>query len=461
MTPQTARSIAWAGVLWVTTAGVIAALWSDGYRLHSLWGIVVLGAFAAIAERQGIALSERAQMSVSFLPLVFGAVVFGPLGGLAVGAISNTADFRESRLKWGVYTPIRALTAAASGWAAWTFVPHPTGFGQYLLVSLVASVTGLAAEGFLLGITAVVRGVNARSALWAMASVNALTVPLYFPILALMVYAYHAYSLLAVVLMFVPTLAAQRLLHLLQREKDALQGEREVTRSLEAANARLRTANARFMTGLVRIYEQSDPYTANHSVVVATYARDIAERMGLSADDCDLVHLCGLVHDIGKSRVPREIIEKPGPLTLDERRVIEMHPEWGEELVKEIEIEDHARIAPIVRHHHEWVDGQGYPDRLTDAEIPLLAKIISAADAYNAMTSKRPYRDAMPSQVARLRLAQAVGTQFDTSVVAAFEAILATADEDYRTGTDSRFTSDRNEAPADESTELAPLRAVS
>ena len=78
-------------------------------------------------------------MSVSFLPLVFAAIAFGPLGGLAVGAISNLWDFRESRLKWAVYAPIRALTGAAAGAAAWAFIPHPSGLGQYLLVSLVAS----------------------------------------------------------------------------------------------------------------------------------------------------------------------------------------------------------------------------------------------------------------------------------------------------------------------------------
>jgi HD-GYP domain-containing protein (c-di-GMP phosphodiesterase class II) len=171
--------------------------------------------------------------------------------------------------------------------------------------------------------------------------------------------------------------------------------------------------------------------------------------MGLSADDCDLVYLCGLVHDIGKCRVPREILDKNGPLTLDERRVIEKHPEWGELLISKVGIEDHARIAKIVRHHHEWIDGKGYPDRLSDSEIPLLSKIIAVADAYNAMTSDRPYRDAMPSQVARLRLAQAVGTQFDTSVVAAFEAILATADEAYRIGVDSRFVFDWDVAVED------------
>jgi HD-GYP domain-containing protein (c-di-GMP phosphodiesterase class II) len=85
-----------------------------------------------------------------------------------------------------------------------------------------------------------------------------------------------------------------------------------------------------------------------------------------------------------------------------------------------------------VRHHHERIDGQGYPDGLVEDDIPVVSRIIAVADAYNAMTSNRPYRDAMPSRVARLRLAQAVDSQFDTSAVAAFEAILAGASEDYR-----------------------------
>ena len=95
-------------------------------------------------------------------------------------------------------------------------------------------------------------------------------------------------------------------------------------------------------------------------------------------------------------------------------------------------VDEYSEIAHVVRHHHERIDGQGYPDGLGDEEIPLVSRIIAVADAYNAMTSDRPYRDAMPSRVARLRLAQAVDSQFDTSVVAAFEAILAGADEDYR-----------------------------
>jgi HD-GYP domain-containing protein (c-di-GMP phosphodiesterase class II) len=145
-----------------------------------------------------------------------------------------------------------------------------------------------------------------------------------------------------------------------------------------------------------------------------------------------------LVHDIGKVGLPAGLLEKAGALTLDERRLMEEHSAIGERILSKVE--DYAEIARIVRHHHERVDGLGYPDGLDGEEIPLLAKIISVADAYDAMTSDRPYRDAMPSRVARLRLAQAVESQFDTSVVAAFEAILAGANEEYRAGRRDDFT---------------------
>ncbi len=116
---------------------------------------------------------------------------------------------------------------------------------------------------------------------------------------------------------------------------------------------------------------------------------------------------------------------------------MERHSEIGQRILEKVD--DYAEIASVVRHHHERVDGMGYPDGVTGDDIPLLARIIAVADAYNAMTSDRPYRDAMPSRVARLRLAQAVDSQFDTAVVAAFEAILAGASEAYRTAAQVDF----------------------
>jgi putative nucleotidyltransferase with HDIG domain len=163
--------------------------------------------------------------------------------------------------------------------------------------------------------------------------------------------------------------------------------------------------------------------------------------MGLSEEKQELVHLCGLVHDIGKIGLPAGLLEKPGPLTLEERRQMERHSEIGERILRNVD--DYSEIADVVRSHHERIDGMGYPDGLHSDDIPLLARIIGVADAYDAMTSDRPYRAALPSRVARMRLAQAVETQFDTGVVAAFEAILAASDDDYRSGRGIAFMRER------------------
>jgi putative two-component system response regulator len=240
-----------------------------------------------------------------------------------------------------------------------------------------------------------------------------------------MAYGYVHYSFWVAATFFIPAVALQRLLQLYQEQRDA-------TRALGETNARLERANLSFAAALVATLDARDRYTAGHSAAVAIYARDIAARMGLSKREQDLVHLCGLVHDIGKIGLPAGLLEKPGPLTLEERRLMEEHSTIGERILSNVE--GYAEIARIVRHHHERIDGNGYPDQLSGSEIPVLSRIVSVADAYNAMTSHRPYRDAMPSQVARLRLAQAVESQFDTAVVAAFEAILASAPEEYRGG---------------------------
>lgn len=424
------RSVAWACVLWMGATTAVTLLWLHGYRLPSISAGVVLAVVAALAEGQSVSVTERTNHSVSLLPLVFSAVAFGPFGGFAVGALSTVLDVRESPLRWSVYTPIRALTAASAGFAAWTFVPGPTGFARYLLASLVASLAHVAAEGLFVGVTAWVRRMNVADVLRAVCSVSLLTVPFYVPVLALFLYGYHLYSLWLVLFFFLPALGMHRVTHLYQQEK-------VVSRDLGDANERLRRASLSFATALVATLDARDQYTAGHSAAVAIYARDIAARMGLEEEERELVHLCGLVHDIGKIGLPAGLLEKPGPLTLEERRQMEQHSEIGERILRNVD--DYSEIADVVRSHHERIDGMGYPDGLHGDEIPLLARIIGVADAYDAMTSDRPYREALPSRVARMRLAQAVETQFDTTVVAAFEAILAAADEDYRSGRGSSF----------------------
>ena len=136
---------------------------------------------------------------------------------------------------------------------------------------------------------------------------------------------------------------------------------------------------------------------------------------------------------------------------------MEEHSAIGERILANVE--GYAEIAKIVRNHHERVDGNGYPDRLVDEEIPMISKIICVADAYNAMTSGRPYRDAMPTRVARMRLAQAVGSQFDTTVVAAFEAILATSGDQYLSGLRADFALEAQRHPVLTDVALRPAAA--
>jgi putative nucleotidyltransferase with HDIG domain len=252
----------------------------------------------------------------------------------------------------------------------------------------------------------------------------------YGPLVAALALAYAEVSPWTAPLFFIPAIAAHRLYQLYQQQ-------RELADSLASVNETLARANMSFAEGLIATLDARDRYTAGHSAAVAIYSRDIARRMGLSDEDQEKAYLCGLVHDIGKIGLPAGLLEKPGALTLEERRQMQEHSAIGEHIL--MRVDTYADIAKIVRFHHERIDGEGYPDRMHGDEIPLLSRIIAVADAYNAMTSDRPYRDAMPSRVARHRLAQAVESQFDTSVVAAFEAILAGADEDYRLGRRADF----------------------
>jgi len=305
------------------------------------------------------------------------------------------------------------------------------GFGA-LFLAVAAAFVVETIVGDALGVVApAIRQTSSmRATLRDILSSDFVSVPLHVPTVSVLAYVYLNISPWSVALFALPALAAQRLLLLYHQQ-------REASEALGEANARLASANLSFATALVATLDARDRYTAGHSAAVAIYARDIARRLDLSEREQELVHVCGLVHDVGKIGLPASVLEKPGALSLEERREMERHSEIGEEILRNVD--DYGEIAGIVRSHHERVDGTGYPDRLTGDDIPALARIIAVADAYNAMTSDRPYRDAMPSRVARLRLAQAVESQFDTTVVAAFEAILASSSEEYRLGHGAEF----------------------
>jgi putative nucleotidyltransferase with HDIG domain len=399
---------------------------------RSAWPLIGFALLAIMAERQSVRFTENIELSVAFLPLLFVAVVFGPLAAAVIGAMTVLPDFGRPYTRWIIWTANRTIIGGTAGLAA-LLAPGTTGtVGAILGATFLAAIADFALDLVLNTLTLVIRGTGAARDLAKTTGPVALAgIPLYTSLVGLLAYSYVELSPWSAALFFIPAYAAQRLF-VMYRE------QRETLNDLADANMRLEKANLSFATALVATLDARDRYTAGHSAAVAIYSRDIAKRLGLDEGAQQLAHLCGLVHDIGKIGLPPGLLEKPGALTLEERRQMEEHSSIGERILSNVD--DYAEIARIVRHHHERVDGLGYPDQLDSAEIPLLSRIIAVADAYDAMTSDRPYRDAMPSRVARLRLAQAVESQFDTTVVAAFEAILAGADEAYRAGS-TRFFS--------------------
>jgi putative nucleotidyltransferase with HDIG domain len=409
----------------LVAAVAAAALIDAGFGVGSPVAVLALAAIAAIGEWRGrITLRGNVWVSISLFPSVFAAVLFGPLAGMIVFGAS-ALGLRIPAAGRVVYFCNRALIGCASGAAAAVVVALiPGGVEETVAAATIAALTAEMVDAGLTSITFALRGLGRwTEAARDLLPVIAASIPFYGPVVAVLAFAYRDVSPWTLPLFFAPALAAQRWFLMYQEQ-------RRLTDDLRRVNEQLQAANLSFAMGLIATLDARDRYTAGHSAAVAIYARDIAQRMGLDQDQQDLAHLCGLVHDIGKIGLAAGILEKPGALTLDERREMQRHSEIGERILANVDT--YSEIASIVRHHHERVDGQGYPDKVAGLDIPLLSRIIAVADAYNAMTSDRPYRDAMPSRVARLRLAQAVETQFDTTVVAAFEAILAGANESYR-----------------------------
>jgi len=164
--------------------------------------------------------------------------------------------------------------------------------------------------------------------------------------------------------------------------------------------------------------EEKDPYLQGHSKRVGNYARSLGQLVGLSPEEIEHLETAAQLHDIGKVSVSEQIIDKADQLNDEERDAIRRHPSLGEHLVAPLDFL--APVRPIIRHHHEAFDGSGYPDGLEGANIPRLARILSIADAYDAMTSKRPYRNAMTAEQAAAEIQSCAGVQFDKDLADAF-----------------------------------------
>lgn len=169
--------------------------------------------------------------------------------------------------------------------------------------------------------------------------------------------------------------------------------------------------------------EANDPYTRGHSERVAQYGSLIAQRMDLSAEQVDSIRNAGILHDVGKIGISETILQKPGPLNNAELIAVQDHPAIGEKICKPLR--SASLLLTVIRHHQERYDGDGYPDHLAGEDIPIEARVISVADAYDAMTSPRPYRPPMSQRQVLGILQRGAGKQWDPDVVKVFLEMIA------------------------------------
>ena len=397
--------------------GSLSSLQPDSWA--GLLSLVILGFVSESLSLPVKVGGNSGSSSITFLPLLACVLLFGPVPAVifhaATGVFGEFIIRRNEPIK-ATFNISQYLGATA---VAGLVFQALGGEPQAVVAGAPLDVQGLALVAF--GITfltinsgavcvaiAIVEEMPLRRVwrkLVGSSGTNLLYDLLISPVSILMAISYLAFGIPGFLLIILPLLLIRDAYH---------------------RNSQLQDASANLLKALVKAIDVRDPYTSGHSQRVSMLSRRIAEAMGLSADQVSQVETAALLHDIGKiDEIFLEILRKKGPLTLLERRVIESHVTLGVELLESLSSYTEA-VLGAVRHHHERVDGGGYPSGLVGNEIPVGARIIKVADAVDAMLSDRPYRKALPLEAVRDELEEFTGTQFD--VVHAMLSSTALAD---------------------------------
>lgn len=231
---------------------------------------------------------------------------------------------------------------------------------------------------------------------------------------------------------FVPEVLLLRVRHtieLIRLQTDLTCEVEKKTEVVKAQHEKLERISMQIVKTLSGAIDAKDTYTNGHSTRVAEYARKIARNAGFTKEQQNDIYMMGLLHDVGKIGISEAIINKPARLTDEEYQVIKAHPLMGAQILSNIT--EFPMLATGARWHHERYDGKGYPDQISGEEIPAEARIIAVADAYDAMSSRRSYRDVLPQEFIRKELVKGKGTQFDPEYTDIMLAMID-ADTDYQ-----------------------------
>ena len=224
---------------------------------------------------------------------------------------------------------------------------------------------------------------------------------------------------------FVPEVLVLRVRHTI----DLVRLQKDLSAEVDLKSRENESLTMHVVQTLAEAIDAKDTYTNGHSSRVAKYSREIAKRYGYSRKNQDEIYMMGLLHDVGKIGVPDAVINKPGKLTDEEFLLIKKHPDLGHKILKRIT--EMPKLSVGARWHHERYDGRGYPDGLAGQDILEEARIIAVADAYDAMTSHRSYRDILPQSVVRNEIEKGKGAQFDP-VFADIMLQIIDEDKEYR-----------------------------
>lgn len=370
------------------------------------------GALFLLAELRPIKFPNQSY-SVSFVISVAALVALGPAeAGIAAAFAALDEDIR-TRPDWlgrMLFNGAQFSFATALAGAAYVATGGPVGavraehFPEVLLPLFVASaVFFLVNSGLVTAMVVLVRRVSPRE-VWVANYASIVVSTFAFAVVGLLLAAlYRDMGLLAVLFVLVPLVVAR---HALQ------------------AASQMHTAYEATLRSLVTAIEAKDAYTRGHAERVSRLATLIARRMGLGERRVRALRIAALMHDVGKLGVSTPILTKPGKLTPEEYEHMKAHPLHGCEIVEEIDFLREGDAVVAVRHHHERMDGRGYPDNLFGDDIPLVARIVMVSDAFDSMTSTRSYRRALPVEVAMRELRRCSATQFDPSVIDALERAL-------------------------------------
>jgi len=399
----------------------------------------ILAVLAIIADEMAVEISDRVTLAAFSLPILLAIMFAGRLPALGVAvAVGLWGAWRESSRSVVVYNTANLVIAVFLASLAFDAFVLPlrvelNGVSVGLLVAGAAAAVAFEATNLaLVSIGMRVKYGRTLATFWRQEMPPFLRSLGVLLLLGLAIAALYAASgIVAVALLFIPLLASQYMFKLLVREKQHLAKQKELSDKYLEMNIGLAAA-------MVVLLDSKDEYTAQHSAAVAMYCRDIATALDLPEEEAEALHLAGLLHDLGKVGVPDAVLRKTTTLNEEEWSSIKQHPEKGAEVLSHLAT--YQDVADIVRHHHERLDGSGYPSGITGEAIPEPSKILAVADSYHAMTSDRPYRGARSSFEALKELRIMAGATLDARYVEVLARVLRDKDLAYRDGSSTDFT---------------------